>query len=183
MSSASYKEILNFWFDESSSKRWFNSTPEFDSLISKKYQNLWKQAAGGALDSWQTTHLGSLSLVIILDQFPLNMFRGTPKSFSTESNAIAVTHNAITKGFDLQLEAIQLPFLYMPLMHSENLDDQNYSVRLFEQAGLEANLRFAKHHQSIIKTYGRFPHRNKILNRTSTTDELNYLSSPQAFKS
>ncbi|MFK7816239.1 MAG: DUF924 family protein [Gammaproteobacteria bacterium] len=182
MPSVHYRDILDFWFDEPTSKCWFNSTPEFDNLILKKYQNLWEQAAGGALDSWQTTHLGSLSLVIILDQLPLNMFRGTSKSFSTESSAIAVTRNAITKKFDLLLDTIQLPFLYMPLMHSENLNDQNDSVHLFEQAGLESNLRFAKHHQNIIKKYGRFPHRNVILNRPSTDDELVYLSSPHAFK-
>lgn len=177
-----YQELLEFWFDESSRKRWFNSTPEFDDLICKKYQNLWEQAFDGELDNWQTISLGSLSLAILFDQFPLNMFRGTAKSFSTEVNAITVTRNAIAQKFDQQLEAVQLPFLYMPLMHSENLDDQNDSVRLFEQAGLEANLRFAKHHQNIIQTYGRFPHRNEILNRTSTTEELKYLSSPQAFK-
>lgn len=182
MPSLTFKNILDFWFDEATRKRWFNSTPEFDNIILKKYQNLWGQAANGALDNWQTTHLGSLSLVIILDQLPLNMFRGTSKSFSTESNAIVVTRNAITKKFDLLLDTIQLPFLYMPLMHSENLNDQNDSVRLFEQAGLESNLRFAKHHQSIIERFGRFPHRNAILNRTSTADELTYLSSPHAFK-
>ncbi len=179
---APYKNIVDFWFNESTRKHWFNSTPEFDCFIVNNYRHLWEQAACGSLDNWQSTHIGSLSLVIILDQFPLHMFRGTAKSFSTESNAITVARNAIMKDFDQLLNTIQLPFLYMPLMHSENLDDQNYSVHLFEQAGLESNLRFAKHHQNIIKTYGRFPHRNKILNRTSSTEELNYLSSPHAFK-
>ncbi len=182
MPSELYSELLEFWFDESSKKRWFNSTPDFDDLIVKKYLKLWEQASIGKLDHWTSTPLGSLSLVIVLDQLPLNMFRGTAQSFSTESNAIAVTRHALKHKYDLQLETHQLPFLYLPLMHSENIEDQNDSVRLFEQAGLEENLRFAKHHQSIIEKYGRFPHRNAILNRTSTADELLYLSSPHAFK-
>jgi uncharacterized protein (DUF924 family) len=182
LSSVTYKDILAFWFEESSKKRWFNATPEFDDLIRINYQDTWKQASNGELFNWQETDLGCLALTIILDQFPLNMFRGTAKSFSTETNAIAVTRHAIHHKFDLQLSLVQQPFLYLPLMHSENLEDQNESVRLFEKARLANNLRFAKHHQSIIKTYGRFPHRNEILNRMSTSEELDYLASPAAFK-
>jgi len=182
LSSITHSEILEFWFDESSSKRWFNSTPEFDKYILTNYQGIWEQAYNGELDDWQTTPLGSLSLTIILDQFPLNMFRGTAKSYSTESKAITVTHKAIYNKFDLKLNITQLPFLYMPLMHSEKIEDQNEAVRLFEKPGLENNLKFSKHHQSIIKRFGRFPHRNEALNRASTTAELNYLSSPEAFK-
>ena len=110
------------------------------------------------------------------------MFRGTAKSFSTEVKAINVSRKAISNGFDKLLSTTQLSFLYMPFMHSEILENQNYSVKLFEQAGLESNIRFAKHHRSLIERFGRFPHRNEILKRTNTSEELEYLASPQAFK-
>ena len=177
-----HRTILDFWFTEPANKQWFKSSPEFDQEILTKFYTIWTQARDNQLDKWQVSPESSLALVIILDQFPLNMFRGTAKSFSTESHAIDVTRDAIIRDLDKQLNTIQLPFLYMPLMHSENLNDQNYSVKLFEQAGLESNLRFAKHHRNIIENFSRFPHRNQILKRTSTPEELEYLASPQAFK-
>ena len=181
MSSVSYKDVLAFWFSETTKKLWFKSTPAFDQSLREEYEALWIQASDGELDIWQESAHGSLALIIVLDQFPLNMFRGEAKSFSTEYQAINVTRNAISRGFDSQLNSVEVPFLYMPLMHSEKLDDQNDSVELFERAGLENNIRFAKHHREIIKKYGRFPHRNKILARTNTAEEIKYLASPQAF--
>ena len=174
--------ILQFWFTSSVIKHWFKSTPEFDREIRSKFENVWCQASLNQFDHWKSTPEGVLALIIVLDQFPLNMYRGTTKSFSTVNKAIELAHYAISNGFDLKLPLNKVAFLYMPLMHSENLDDQNLSVRLFEKAGLESNLRYAKHHRDIIKKFQRFPHRNKILDRTSTVDELKYLASPQAFK-
>ena len=110
------------------------------------------------------------------------MFRGTTKSFSTEKKAVEISHFSISCNFDSKLTPAQLAFVYMPLMHSENLDDQNLSVAMYEKAGLKNNLRFAKHHRNIIKQFGRFPHRNEILDRVSTLKELEYLDSPNAFK-
>ena len=178
---ASPQNILEFWFSEPAKKLWFRSTPEFDTEILDKYYTLWQQAKKQQLIDWKKTAEGCLALVIILDQFPLNMFRGNAKSFSTEKKALKITHFAISKNFDKKLNHIQLAFLYMPLKHSENIEDQNLSVELFNKEGLENNLRFAKHHRDIIKRFGRFPHRNAILGRTSTTDEIEYLNSPQAF--
>ena len=174
--------ILQFWFTAPANKHWFRSTPEFDKEIRNKFENIWKQASLNQLDHWKSTPDGVLALIIVLDQFPLNMFRGTSKSFSTTKKAIELSRYARTNGFDLKLPHNKLPFLYMPLMHSENIEDQNLSVELYEKAGLESNLRFAKHHREIIKKFKRFPHRNKILNRTNTKEELKYLASPQAFK-
>ncbi len=174
--------ILDFWFSEPTSKRWFKSTSEFDEEIRNKYEPIWEFASNNKLDHWQKISEGALALIIILDQFPLNMFRGTAKSFSTEIKAIEISHFAISNKYDLKLTPIQLPFLYMPLMHSENLEDQNLSVALFEKAGLENNLRYAKHHRNIIQKFSRFPHRNEILNRASTKKELEYLTSTKAFK-
>lgn len=182
MSKHTYTEIIEFWFSEPIKKLWFNSTTDFDEIILSKYNSLWEQASRGQFKHWCDTPLGALSLAIILDQFPLNMFRGKAKSFSTEAQAIGVTRDALAKNFDKQLNNIQLPFLYMPLMHSENIDDQNDSVTLFMQTKLEDNLRFAKHHRDIIKKFGRFPHRNSILERTNSIAEIEYLNSPQAFK-
>ena len=174
--------ILDFWFSEPANKFWFKPTSDFDEKIRSMYETIWEQASDNKLDYWKQSPDGALALIIILDQFPLNMFRGTAKSFSTERKAIDICHYAITNKYDSELTSIQLSFLYMPLMHSENIDDQNLSVKLFEKAGLKNNLRYAKHHRNIILKFGRFPHRNKILDRASSREELEYLASPRAFK-
>jgi len=125
---------------------------------------------------------GCLALAIVLDQFPLNMYRGQAKSFETESKAIDVTSFAISEGFDKYLHKELLPFLLMPLMHSENIMNQHLSVKLFQGHGLTRNIEFAEHHRNIIHRFGRFPHRNVILARESTKAELEYLGSNNAFK-
>ena len=176
------KEILDFWFSDGVKSKWFNSTPELDGEIRLKYLNLWQQAKENELVQWQETAEGCLALAIILDQFPLNMFRGDKRSFETESMAIKVAKKAIKNNFDQSLEKSKRAFLYMPLMHSENIKDQDLSVDLFEKAGLMENWRFAKHHREIVKQFGRFPHRNVILQRESSQDEIDYLNSDSAFK-
>lgn len=180
--SISHDEILTFWFSEPMKSHWFSSTAEIDNIIRDNYEGLWEQASRGECDDWMDTANGSLALVIVLDQFPLNMFRGTRKSFSTEAKAIDVTKKALASGQDQKIDKDRLAFLYMPLMHSENDDDQALSVSLFERAGLDANIKFAKHHQGIVKRFGRFPHRNAILGRTNTEEEQEYLHSDDAFK-
>ena len=175
------QEILEFWFSNSSKKLWFNSTDEFDQTIKSKYETLWEVARNGELDHWRNKAEHALALIILLDQFPLNMFRGMAKSFASESYAIEIVHYAIDNKYDQELPKAQLPFLYMPLMHSENLQDQDLSIKLFESAKLKSNIRFAKHHREIIQKFGRFPHRNSILGRDSSQAELEYLASPEAF--
>lgn len=162
-------------------KRWFASTPELDADIRNRYESLWARAAKGELDEWKNSPEGCLALVIILDQFPLNMFRGEAKSFKTEHQAIETTKHALAKGYHKSIPAEELAFLYMPLMHSENLEDQALSVKLFGEAHLESNLRFAEHHRELIRKFGRFPHRNAILGRESTAEEIAYLHSKEAF--
>jgi uncharacterized protein (DUF924 family) len=176
------EEILDYWFSPRLQRHWFASTPELDAEIRQRYAKLWEQAARGDLDGWQTTPEGSLGLAIVLDQFPLNMFRGTAKSFSTEARAVAVALQAVERGQDRQLPVERRAFLYMPMMHSENSTHQALSVQLFDQPGLERNLEFARHHQQLIEEFGRFPHRNAILGRPSTPAEIAYLDSPRAFK-
>lgn len=175
-------DILNFWYTPPMPEHWFNSTPALDQEIRERFASTWQQAQAGDLDTWQQTAEGCLALCIVLDQFPLNMYRGQALSFSTEQQAVAVTQYAVAQGFDQQLPPERVMFLYMPLMHSEHLADQNESVRLFAAAGLVENARFAEHHRSIVQRFGRFPHRNAALGRTSTPAELEYLNSKEAFK-
>ena len=175
-------DIIQFWYSQPMSKHWFNSTPEIDLLITEKYESLWRLGVNNKLNSWEQTPQGCLALVLLFDQFPLNMFRGRPESFKTESRSIDITLQAIEKGYDNQLAQSQLSFFYMPLMHSEQLSHQNLSVEKFAAVGLNSNLRFAKHHRSIIERFGRFPHRNSILQRESTQAEIVYLNSKEAFK-
>lgn len=175
------RHIIEFWYSEKMRKRWFSSTPELDSEIRSKYESLWLQAGKGELDGWKASPEGCLALVIVLDQFPLNMFRGEAKSFSTEQRAVACSKYCIAQGFDRKMPQDRVAFLYMPLMHSENIADQDLSVKLFEQADLTDNLRFARHHRELIRRFGRFPHRNQILGRNSSTEEIEYLNSREAF--
>lgn len=174
--------ILDYWYSEAVRPCWFNSTPALDAEIRARFESLWCQAAAGELDAWQATPEGALALVIILDQLPLNMYRGRPEAFSTEQKAVAVAKGAIECGLDKQIARDRLMFLYMPLMHSEHLADQDLSVSSFASAGLADNLRWAEHHRNLVRRFGRFPHRNAILGRPSTPEELEYLDSPQAFK-
>ena len=146
-----------------------------------RYESVWEQASRGALEDWRGTAEGCLALVIVLDQFPLNMYRGQSSSFITLGRAIDVCQQAVNAELDKQLRANHLAFLYMPLMHSEDPAHQDASVALFEAAGLESNARFARHHRELIRRFGRFPHRNAILGRRSTPEELAYLASKEAF--
>lgn len=173
--------ILDFWFSPPMSEHWFNSTAEIDAEIRDKYQATWQKAVAGELDAWRESAEGCLALCIVLDQFPLNMFRGEAKSFSSEQKAVEVCKAAVNNQLDMQLPAERRLFLYMPLMHSENMIDQNQSVQLFDDAGLVDAAKFARHHRDIVQRFGRFPHRNKALGRASSKAEIDYLNSAEAF--
>ena len=176
-----YQEIIEFWFSPEVTERWFDSTEDFDRQLTERFESVWEQAARGELDDWTNTAEGCLALVILLDQFPLNMFRGDAKSFSTEARSREVAAHAIDQGFDTQMISDHKAFLYMPFMHSEDLADQDRGIELFDQPGLEGNLRFAHHHRGIVEKFGRFPHRNEILGRENTDAETDYLNSKEAF--
>jgi len=175
------QDIIEFWFSDETRKLWFNSTPEFDQLLRERYLVTWEQAGRGELDHWMQSAEGCVALVIVLDQFPLNMFRGDAQGFATEARSRDVARVAIERGVDKLLGADMKAFLYMPFMHSENLEDQDLALALFDQPGLESNLRFAHHHRDIVARFGRFPHRNAALGRTSTAAEIEYLDSKEAF--
>ncbi|MES9937608.1 MAG: DUF924 family protein [Sedimenticola sp.] len=174
-------EIIDFWFSDRIKKQWFSSTEALDHEIRDRFEALWQQAAAGELDSWTESAMGSVALVIVLDQLPLNMFRNQAISFSTEQKAVQTTLSAIHKDQQQELPVEQLSFLFMPLMHSEDIEMQNLSVTMYRAHGLEQNLKFAEHHRELVRRFGRFPHRNAILGRESTQEEVAYLKSPEAF--
>ena len=168
-------EIINFWFSDEARQRWFNSTSEFDDLLRVRYEKVWGLARAGVYDHWAQEPLSALALVIILDQFPLNMFREDARQYSTEAHARSIASDLISSGGDQQLSKEQKAFLYLPFMHSEDLQDQDRSIELYEKAGLEDNLRYAHHHREVVQRFGRFPHRNQALGRESSAEEIEYL--------
>ncbi|MGD2083679.1 MAG: DUF924 family protein [Chromatiales bacterium] len=174
--------VLEFWFAPESRERWFRSTPQFDAAVRDRLLGLWHMAREGHLDHWEEGADGALALAILLDQVPLNVFRGRPEAFSTEQGAREVADRAIGRGLDRELSREQKVFLYMPFMHSEHLVDQDRALALFEAAGLEGNARWARHHRDIVARFGRFPHRNAALGRATTPEEAAWLARPEAFK-
>jgi uncharacterized protein (DUF924 family) len=178
-------QILNFWFGDPSSSdygqpqpHWFNSTPELDQNVRDTFGHSYEQASKGELDEFKKTPEGSLALILIFDQFSRNMFRGTPQVYAMDTQAVEIAKEAIQMGFDQELTDFQRKFIYMPFMHSEDLKEQNKSVELFESLGEEATLKYALSHRDIVARFGRFPHRNGILNRESTPQEIAFLKEP-----
>ncbi len=175
MSDTLINGIIDFWFSDEVSALWFKSTDEFDAELKQRYETVWQQATDGLLDHWKTNARGALALVIILDQFPLNMFRGQGKRYSSEAKSREIANFAIDNALDKELSPKQKAFLYLPFMHSELLADQQKSIDLFTAAGLDDNAKFAQHHYGVIERFGRFPHRNEELGRKSSAEEIAYL--------
>ena len=173
--------IIDFWFSERVRPLWFRSTPEFDAEVLERFEATWQAARVSQLADWEDDAQGALALVIILDQFPLNMYRDQGLSFSTEAQSREVARRAIDRGWDSELDDPGKAFLYLPFMHSETLADQDRCVALFETAGLNDNVRFANHHRDIVRRFGRFPHRNAALGRECTDEEREWLQSKEAF--
>jgi len=187
------KEILFFWFgeprdDEAYAKQqtaiWFAQNPQFDQEIEARFAADYQLAAGRKLMDWRETPSSGLALVLLLDQFPRNMFRGDPRAFATDPLAREVADHLIQRGFDQHLLPIERMFIYMPFMHSEDLADQQRSVALFRQLKQEHThldvLSYAVRHREVIERFGRFPHRNVILGRPSTPQEVEFLQQPRS---
>ena len=145
------KELLDFWFSNDARGYWFRPTLDFDQEITARFAEIWGDARQGLRPDWQQSAEGTLALVILLDQFPRNMFRGQPDSFSTGAAALLIAERAINRGLDARLFNEQKVFLYLPYMHSELIAHQERSVSLFEQANLTGNLKWAKHHRDIVQ--------------------------------
>ncbi len=165
-------EILTFW-REAGRDRWYEKDEAFDAEVRRRYLELWRKAAAGELASWEASDEGALALTIVLDQFPRNMFRGSAQAFSSDAKALDVAGRAIARSVDARIDPILLEFLYMPFMHSENLPDQLRCVDLFRNS--PDNLKYAERHADIIRRFGRFPHRNRVLGRATTAEEQAFM--------
>ncbi|MCK1357778.1 DUF924 family protein [Bradyrhizobium sp. 199] len=166
--------ILAFW-REAGRERWYKRDDAFDAEVRRRFLALWQRAVAGELASWEASDDGALALVIVLDQFPRNMFRDTPQAFASDALARDVARRAIERGTDRRVDPILLQFLYLPFMHSEHLPDQLHCVALFQNTDNTENLRYAREHADIIQRFGRFPHRNRLLNRDTTEQEQAFL--------
>lgn len=173
-------DIVSFWFDEAGPKAWFAVSAVFDQKVKSRFGHLLEDwQIGTSLDNhpWLQEPESALALVITLDQFPRNIYRDQPKAFAFDEDALSAAKLAIYAGFDLEIEEKRRSFFYMPFMHSEDLGAQNTCVILCKDRLPESDstLKHAKAHRDLIKRFGRFPHRNKILNRPSRPDEIKFL--------
>ena len=186
--SAKAEEVLDFWFGREGEpgygefrEAWFRKDPEFDRTLRERFQDLHEAAARGDLDAWRDEARSCLALVILLDQFPRNMFRGDPRSYATDRKAQEIAEYAVDRALDRELPAFQRMFLYMPFMHSEDLEHQRRSVELFRVLGGDEegdSSHYAVRHMEIIERFGRFPHRNEVLGRRTTPEEAEFLTQP-----
>jgi len=168
------EQVLDFWF-AAGPQKWFSKNDSFDREITARFLPAHEAAAAGSLAGWEAAPESALALVILLDQFPRNMFRGSPRTFATDKPALAVAKRAVAKGFDEQLELPKRNFFYLPYMHSENLADQERCVELSRERSDANTLKYTELHADIIRRFGRFPHRNPILGRTTTGEEQAFL--------
>lgn len=170
-----YHTIINFWFTEIQSSAWFKKDAVFDQLIKERFLNTYVSATKGELSPWRNFPQGRLAEIIVLDQFSRNIFRDSARAFQADNLAVILTQEAIRAGVDKALTNTKKAFLYMPLMHSESLIIHQQAVEVFSQQGLESNYQFELKHKVIIEKFGRYPHRNQILKRPSTNEELAFL--------
>jgi uncharacterized protein (DUF924 family) len=181
------REVLNFWFGQEGDpeygqfrNEWFRKDPEFDAGVTRQFADLYEEAAAGDLDRWRDDAESCLALVIVLDQFPRNMFRGDGRTHAEDGRALEASKYAVEHALDRELPTFQRMFLYMPFMHSENVEDQRRSVELFERLAGEAGapnvVSYAVAHRDVVERFGRFPHRNEILGRETTPEEAVFLT-------
>lgn len=195
--STSKREVLEFWFgtldesgfaDEAHKRRWFMKDDAFDEEIRSRFLSVYEAIASGEHEDWRDDARGALAYVIVLDQFSRNMFRGSGRMYAEDARAVAATKDAIARGLDHDLGPAERTFLYMPLMHSEALVDQESCIRHFEHLcgelegdaakAIANNVDYAIRHRDIVARFGRFPHRNALVNRSTTDEEAAFLEEP-----
>jgi uncharacterized protein (DUF924 family) len=167
-------EIIAFW-REAGPDKWFNKSDAFDAEIRHRFLATHEAAAAGRLSDWQTSPDGALALLLLLDQFPRNLFRGDARTYATDPLAREIADRAIANGFDAKVDSALRGFFYLPFMHSEKLADQERCVALYRAAGDANGTKWAEHHADIVGKYGRFPHRNALLGRETTPEEQAFL--------
>jgi uncharacterized protein (DUF924 family) len=173
------EEVLSFWLDDVGEAVWYAQDDDLDEEIRQRFQSAWEGAREGRYSLWLTYPSGALAYIILTDQFPRNMFRGSSKAFSTDQAALAVAKASIDKRWDMRIDEPARQFFYLPLMHSENLCDQDRCVRLMCERMPEygaSNLLHARAHREVIRRFGRFPYRNDALSRHSTAPEAAYVT-------
>jgi uncharacterized protein (DUF924 family) len=173
-------DVIHFWFEELEPASWFTRDEQLDARIRKRYEALYARLRTISADAC-TTPKACLAAVIVLDQFARNIYRHTPRAYEADGQALSISQYAISRKFDEDLAPRQRMFLYMPWQHSESALTQARSVELFRQLGDQGALRYAQQHKEVIDRFGRFPHRNRALQRTSTADELEFLRTHKGF--
>ena len=179
------REILSFWFGTTDlsvevvpRQIWFRSTPEFDGYLSRTYTGVHERAAAGALDHFKDTPEDCLSLIIVLDQFPRNIYRGTARAYASDAKAREIAKHALARGYERNFHTRPRLFVYLPFEHSEILADQERGLELYRALNDERSLNSATAHHDAIRRFGRFPHRNAVMGRKNTPEEEEYLKDP-----
>ncbi len=173
-----YQKVIAFWFEDIEPSKWWAKDAAFDQLIMDKFAELHRSAKNCEFFEWRSCAQGRLAEILILDQFSRNMFRGSPLAFACDSLALALAQEAVHSAMDEKLDPIKRSFLYLPFMHSESRKIHEQAVKLYKRLGIEASLSFELKHKAIIDRFGRYPHRNRILGRESTEEEIAFLKQP-----
>jgi len=173
-----YQAIIDFWFDEIESALWWKKDAAFDELIMQRFQAVHQAAARCELFSWREHPEGRLAEIIVLDQFSRNIYRDDARAFSCDAMALTLAQEMVLAGLDGEIYPVMRAFVYMPYMHSESAFIHQQAIRLFDQPGMESNLDFEQQHKTIIDRFDRYPHRNEVLGRESTAEELIFLQQP-----
>ncbi len=168
------RDVLDFWF-AAGEEKWFAKDDEFDADIAARFGDAHEAAKKGAFDHWAETPQGALALIILLDQFSRNLFRGSPLSFAADEKALALANDAVARGLDMEMPGAVRHWFYLPFEHSEDMADQMRCIELCQRSGLDESVKWAKVHADIIARFGRFPHRNAVLGRQTTPDEQAFL--------
>jgi len=171
-------DILHFWFEELTPQQHFNKDPALDQTMRQRFGVTLEAAARCELFAWRTSAQGRLAEIIVLDQFSRNIFRDTPRAFAQDALALVLAQELVASGSDRSLPVAQRVFAYMPYMHSESAVIHEQAVQLFAQPGMESNLNYAQQHKAIIDRFGRYPHRNQVLDRASSAPEIAFLGEP-----
>lgn len=175
------QEILTFWFVENGPDQWFKKDEIFDACIRDRFSMIHQSIVGGETAAWREAPEGRLAEILVLDQFSRNMFRGTPAAFAYDDLALSLVREAVLSGDDMRVPPERRHFFYMPYMHSESPDAHQEGIGLFKKLGNGSALKYEMEHESIIDRFGRFPHRNQILSRASTPEEIEFLKNHKGF--
>ncbi len=175
-----FQRVLQFWFDQSEPSQWFKADPVFDLTVQERFEALLHKAKRGELFDWRKSAQGRLAEIIVLDQFSRNIYRDSAQAYAADALALVLAQEAVALGCDEALPPEQRAFLYMPYMHSESKLIHQHAMVLFSAPGLENNLAYEQKHKVVIDRFGRYPHRNKVLGRESSSEELDFLTEPDS---